>query len=86
MKSNTKDLQFKHQDMFPFEKYVNCLKKCYNKLSNLGNPKFESQKGHNMLDHINCTYDQVKACIHTARKDHKDEFSGACTYLERNVA
>jgi len=39
-----------------------------------------------LLDHIMCPDDQVKACVHTARKDFKTDFAGACTYLASEIA
>ena len=38
------------------------------------------------MDHIDCLDKQIKACIHTALKYQKDNFSGACTYFSRKVA
>ena len=38
-----------------------------------------------MLDNINFPDDQVKACIHTEKRYHKDEFSGALTNLVSKV-
>ena len=34
-----------------------------------------------LIEHIMCPDNQVKSCVHTSRKDFKEEFSGACTYL-----
>ena len=85
-KADMKDLYFKRQDVFPFEKSVNQLKECYNTLGYLEQTDFEVKKVQNMLDHINFLDAQVKACINTARKYLKDEFSGACTYLTSKVA
>ena len=68
MKSDLKDLYFKRQDVFPFEKCVIRLKEAYNTLKELKQPKFEKQKVRTLLDHIMVTYDQVKACVQTTIK------------------
>ena len=80
-KADLKEIYLKRQDVFPFEKYVNRLKGSYNTLEEPNQPDFEEQKVRNLLDHIMCPDDQVKSCVHTAKKDFKAEFSGACTYL-----
>ena len=67
-KLDLKELYFKRQNVFPFEKYVNRLKEAYNTLKELKQPKFEKQKVRTLLDHIMVTYDQVKACVQTAIK------------------
>jgi len=86
MKADLKELYFKRQDTFPFKKYVKRLKEAYTTLEDLGQPKFEKQKVRTLLDHIMCPDDQVKACVHTARKHYKDDFAGACTYLASEIA
>ena len=54
-------------------------------LEDLVNPEFEVQKVQTLLNHINCPDDQVKENIHTTMKDHKDEFSVACSYLVKKI-
>ena len=43
-KENLKELYFKHEGVFPFEKYVNRLKEAYNTLEELNQPNFEKQQ------------------------------------------
>ena len=81
-----RELYLKRRDVFPFEKYVNRLKEAYNNLEEIKKTKFEEQKVRTLLDHIMWPYDQVKACVHTARKYFKVYFSGSCTYLESEIA
>ena len=85
-KADMKDLYFKHQDVFPFEKYVNCLQECYNTSEDLVHPEFEYMKVRTMLDNINSIDDQVRACVHTARKYNNDDFSGSSKHLERKFS
>ena len=75
-KADMKDLYFKHQDVFHFDKYVNRFKKLYNNLEDLRHTEFELQKVQTLLGHINCPDDKVKECVHTTRKDHKYKFQG----------
>ena len=60
-KEDLRELYFKYQDNFPFEKYVNRLKESYNTLEELNQHEFEEQKVRTLLDHIMCSYDQVKS-------------------------
>ena len=46
------ELYFKRDGVFPFEKYVNCLKECYNTLEEIGHMEFEAQKVQALLNHI----------------------------------
>ena len=85
MKANLKEMYFKWQDLLPFEKYVNCLKECYNTLENLVQPEFEVKKVWTLLYCTNFSDEQVNACVYTSSKFHKDNFSGACTYLASKV-
>ena len=41
IKAGLKELYFKRQDVFPFEKYVNGLKEAYNTLEELNQSEFE---------------------------------------------
>ena len=66
-KANLNELYFKLQDVFPLEKYVHLLKEFYKKLEDLRQTYFETKKSQTLLDYINCSDYQVKACIHTAR-------------------
>ena len=56
---------------------MNRRKEAYNTLEELNRPEFEEQKVRTLLDYIMCPDDQVKACVHTPRKDFKADFSGA---------
>ena len=68
MKADLKEIYFKLHDIFPFKKYVNMPKEAYNTLEALNQSKFEEHKVITLIDHIMYPGDQVKACVHNAKK------------------
>jgi len=85
-RADLKELFFKRQDTFPFEKYVSRLKECYNTLEELEVPEYETEKVRTLLDHIQCNHDEVKQCVVLARTNHPENFQAACDYLASEIA
>ena len=73
-KAYLKEIYLKQHSVLPIGKYFIRLKECYNTLEELGQTEFEVQNFCSLLDHINFKYDQFNSCVHTARKDYKDNF------------
>lgn len=77
---------YRHEASFPFEKYINRLKKCFDTLEKYGVPYYEEDKVKLLLDRIQSSHGEVKTQASICRANHSQDFLRASTYMSREIS
>lgn len=71
---------------FPFEKYLNGLKKCFDVLEKYSVPYYEEDKVKLLLDHIQCNHAEVKTQVSICHASFSNDFVQASTYMAKEIS
>jgi hypothetical protein len=77
---------YKHESTFPFNTFINRLKKCFDTLEECGVPKHETEKVELLLDKIQCTHPEIKNQVSQCRNTHGNSFEDASVFLAGHIA
>lgn len=77
---------YKHESSFPFNIFINRLKKCFDTLEECGVPKHETEKVELLLDKIQCTHPEIKNQVSQCRNTHGNSFEDASVFLAGHIA
>ena len=65
-----RNIFYKHETTFPFEKYLTKLKGVFNVLGKYGFPIYEEQMVENLLDHVMSPNKELKPEVNICRSSH----------------
>jgi hypothetical protein len=85
-KSNLQSLYYCHEAAFPFEKYVNHMKKCFDVLEKYQVPYYEEDKVKLLLDKIQNNNGEVKTQVSICRASYSTTFVETSTYMSREIS
>jgi len=85
-RSDLKVLFYRNEASFPFEKYLNRLKKCFDVLEKYSVPYYEEDKVKLLLDRIQCNHAEVKTQVSICRASFAGDFVQASTYMAREIS
>jgi hypothetical protein len=85
-KSDLQLLYYRHEADFPFEKYINCMKKCFDVLEKYQVPYYEEDKVKLLLDKIQNNHGEVKTQVSICRASYLTTFVEASTYMSREIS
>lgn len=85
-RSDLKLLFYRNEASFPFEKYLNRLKKCFDILEKYSVPYYEEDKVKLLLDRIQCNHAEVKTQVSICRASFAGDFVQASTYMAREIS
>jgi hypothetical protein len=85
-KSNLQSLYYRHEAAFPFEKYINRMKKCFDVLEKYQVPYYEEDKVKLLLDKIQNNHGEVKTQVSICRASYSTTFVEASTYMSREIS
>ena len=85
-RSDLKVLFYRNEASFPFEKYLNRLKKCFDVLEKYSVPYYEEDKVKLLLDRIQCNHAEVKTQVSICRASFASDFVQASTYMAKEIS
>jgi hypothetical protein len=85
-RADLKVLFYRNEASFPFEKYLNRLKKCFDVLEKYSVPYYEEDKVKLLLDRIQCNHAEVKTQVSICRASFASDFVQASTYMAREIS
>jgi hypothetical protein len=85
-KSDLQSLYYRHEVAFPFEKYINRMKRCFDVLEKYQVPYYEEDKVRLLLDKIQNNHGEVKTQVSICRASYSSNFVQASTYMSREIS
>jgi hypothetical protein len=85
-KSDLQSLYYRHEAAFPFERYINRMKRCFDILEKYQVPYYEEDKVRLLLDKIQNNHGEVKTQVSICRASYSDDFVQASTYMSREIS